>query len=102
MDLGVKARGFGDTTLNAVGVAFANTCLGLVFLVMAILNKNLLRKALYLLVAFAAVFVVFSSASRGAIIWGSLAMVFFCVLNRHRLNILIFLNLEMLKIYLML
>ena len=39
-----SARGFGDTTLNAVGVAFANTCLGLVFLVMAILNKNLLRK----------------------------------------------------------
>ena len=79
-----SARGFGDTTLNPVGVAFANTCLGLVFLTLAILNKNLLRKALYLLVAFAAVFVVFSSASRGAIIWGSLAMVFFCVLNRHR------------------
>ena len=79
-----SARGFGDTTLNPVGVAFANTCLGLVFLMLAILNKNLLRKALYLLVAFAAVFVVFSSASRGAIIWGSLAMVFFCALNRHR------------------
>jgi len=79
-----SARGFGDTTLNPVGVAFANTCLGLVFLMLAMLNKNLLRKALYLLVAFAAVFVVFSSASRGAIIWGSLAMVFFCVLNRHR------------------
>ena len=79
-----SARGFGDTTLNAVGVAFANTCLGLVFLVMAILNKNLLRKALYLLVACAASFVVFSSASRGSIIWGSLAMVFFFALNRHR------------------
>ena len=79
-----SARSFGDTTLNPVGVAFANTCLGLVFLMLAMLNKNLLRKALYLLVAFAAVFVVFSSASRGAIIWGSLAMVFFCVLNRHR------------------
>ena len=79
-----SARGYGDTALNPVGVAFANTCLGLVFLTLAILNKNLLRKALYLLVAFAAVFVVFSSASRGAIIWGSLAMVFFFVLNRHR------------------
>jgi O-antigen ligase len=79
-----SVRGYGDTTLNAVGVAFANTCLALVFLTLAILNKNLLRKALYLLVAFAAVFVVLSSASRGAIIWGSLAMVFFFVLNRHR------------------
>jgi hypothetical protein len=79
-----SARGYGDTTLNPVGVAFANTCLGLVFLMLAILNKNLLRKALYLLVASAAVFVVLSSASRGAIIWGSLAMVFFFVLNRHR------------------
>jgi O-antigen ligase len=77
-------RGYGDTTLNAVGVAFANTCLGLVFLMLAILNENLLRKALYLLVAAAAFFVVLSSASRGAIIWGSLAMCFFFTLNRHR------------------
>ena len=79
-----SVRGYGDTTLNAVGVAFANTCLGLVFLILAILNKNLLRKALYLLVACAAVFVVLSSASRGAIVWGSLAMIFFFALNRHR------------------
>ena len=77
-------RGFGDTTLNAVGVAFANSCLGLVFLVLAILNKNLLRRALFLLVASAAFFVVLSSASRGAIIWGSGAIIFFFILNRHR------------------
>jgi O-antigen ligase len=77
-------RGFGETTLNAVGVAFANSCLGFVFLVLAILNKNLLRRALFLLVASAAFFVVLSSASRGAIIWGSGAMIFFFMLNRHK------------------
>jgi O-antigen ligase len=77
-------RGFGGTELNPVGVAYANTCLGLVFLILAILNKNLLRKGLYLLVACVSFFVVLSSASRGAVIWGTAAMVFFFVLNRHR------------------
>ena len=79
-----SARGFGDTTLNPVGVAFANSCLGLVFFVLAILSKDLLRKLLFLSVACAGFFVVISSASRGAIIWNLLAISFFFILNRHR------------------
>ena len=31
-----SARGYGDVSLNAVGVAFANSCLGLIFLVFEI------------------------------------------------------------------
>ncbi|CAI8286543.1 MAG: Uncharacterised protein [Opitutia bacterium UBA7350] len=79
-----SARGYGDVSLNAVGVAFANSCLGLIFLVLGILNKNPLRKTLFLLVACAAFFVVLSSASRGAILWSSGAIIFFFILNRHR------------------
>lgn len=78
-----SVRGFGETTLNAVGVAFANTCLGLVFFVLAILNKNLSFKALYFSVASAAVFVVLSAASRGAVLWGLGAMIFFLMLIRQ-------------------
>lgn len=77
-------RGFGETTLNPVGVAYANTCLALVFVVIGVLNKSLIRKAVHLLAACCAFFVVLSSASRGAIIWGACALVFFLLLNRHR------------------
>jgi O-antigen ligase len=77
-------RGFGETTLNPVGVAYANTCLGLVFVVIAILNKSLIRKGVHLLAACLAFGVVLSSASRGAVIWGACAIVFFLLLNRHR------------------
>ena len=77
-------RGFGETTLNPVGVAYANTCLGLVFLVVGMLNKNLIRKGVHLLAGCLAFGVVLSSASRGAVIWGACAIVFFLLLNRHR------------------
>ena len=77
-------RGFGETTLNPVGVAYANTCLALVFVTVGILNKSLLRKAVHLLAACLAFAVVLSSASRGAILWGGCAVVFFFLLNRHR------------------
>ena len=77
-------RGFGETTLNPVGVAYANTCLGLVFLVVGVLNKSLIRKAVHLLAACLAFAVVLSSASRGAVIWGGGAILFFLLLNRHR------------------
>jgi hypothetical protein len=77
-------RGFGETTLNPVGVAYANTCLGLVFVVVGVLNKSLIRKAVHLLAACLTFGVVISSASRGAVIWGACAVVFFLLLNRHR------------------
>ena len=78
------SRGFGGTTLNPVGVAYANACLGLVFILLSMFSKSLWRKALFLLTGALALFVVLSSASRGAVIWGSAAIGFFFILNRHR------------------
>ena len=77
-------RGFGGTTLNPVGVAYANTCLALVFIVIGVLNRCLIRKGVHLLAAVLAIGVVLSSASRGAVIWGACAVVYFLLLNRHR------------------
>lgn len=77
-------RSFGGTTLNPVGVAYANTCLMLVFLVLGFLSKNVIYKAIYFTVSALALFVVFSSASRGAIIWGCATVIFMIVLNRKR------------------
>lgn len=77
-------RGFGETTLNPVGVAYANTCLALVFLVVGLLNRSLIRKSVHLLAACLAFAVVLSTASRGAVVWGACALVFFLLLNRHR------------------
>lgn len=79
-----SARGFGLTTLNPVGVAYANTCLAFVFVVIGVLNKSLIHKSVYLLTAFIAFAVVLTSASRGAVIWGGCALVYFLLLNRHR------------------
>ena len=79
-----SVRGFGETTLNPVGVAYANTCLTLVFVVIGVLNKSLIGKAVHLLTACIAFAVVLSTASRGAVIWGGCAIIFFILLNRHR------------------
>lgn len=77
-------RAFGETELNPVGVAFANSCLGLVFFALGVLSKSVWRKSLFLFAAALAFFVVLSSASRGAVLWSSGAIVFFFILNRHR------------------
>ena len=79
-----SARGFGETTLNPVGVAYANTCLALVFVVIGVLNKSLIGKVVHLLAACIAFAVVLSTASRGAVVWGGCAVFFFILLNRHR------------------
>lgn len=79
-----SVRDFGGTTLNPVGVAYANTCLMLVFLVLGVLCKNVLYKAVFFAASALALFVVFSSASRGAIIWGVATIVYMVILNRKR------------------
>jgi hypothetical protein len=79
-----SARGFGETTLNPVGVAYANTCLTLIFVVVGILNSSLIHKSVHLLAACLAFAVVLSTASRGAMVWGACTLVFFLLLNRHR------------------
>ncbi|MDB4423422.1 hypothetical protein N9288_00080 [bacterium] len=77
-------RGFGETGLNPVGVAYSNTCLALIFVVLGTLNHGRIRKRVYFSAACCAVFVVLSSASRGALGWGACALIFFLLLNRLR------------------
>ena len=77
-------RGYGETTLNPVGVAYANTCFLVIFMVLSHYAKYLWTKILFLLAACVAFFVVASSASRGAIIWGGVALLFFYLFNRSK------------------
>ena len=78
-----SGRDFGETALNPVGVAYANTCLSLIFVVLGFLNSRLITKSVYLFAASLALGVVMSSASRGAVIWGFCGIVYFLLLNRH-------------------
>ena len=78
------ARGYGETTLNPVGVAYANTCFLVIFVVLSHYAKYLWTKSLFILAASVAFFVVGSSASRGAIIWGGGALLFFYLFNRSK------------------
>jgi hypothetical protein len=75
-------RGYGETTLNPVGVAYANTCFLVIFVVLSHYAKYLWTKILFLLAASVAFFVVASSASRGAIVWGACALLLFYLFNR--------------------
>ncbi len=76
-------RDFGETALNPVGVAYANTCLCLVFVVLGVVNRGLITKSIYLFAASLALGVVMTSASRGAVIWGTCGIVYFILLNRY-------------------
>ena len=76
-------RDFGETALNPVGVAYANTCLFLIFLVLGFANKSLIKKSIYLFTASLALGVVMTSASRGAVIWGTCGVIYFILLNRY-------------------
>ena len=78
-----SVRDFGETALNPVGVAYANTCLCLVFVVLGVVNRGLITKSIYLFAASLALGVVMTSASRGAVIWGTCGIVYFIILNRY-------------------
>lgn len=78
-----SGRDFGETMLNPVGVAYSNTCLYLIFLVLGVVNRGLIIKSIHLLAASLALGVVLSSASRGAVIWGMCAIIYFLLLNRY-------------------
>ena len=75
-------RDFGETTLNPVGVAYANTCLCLVFIVLGVANKGLIIKSIYLFAASLALGVVMTSASRGAVVWGTCGIIYLLLLKR--------------------
>ena len=77
------ARGYGeDTALNPVGVAFTFTLLLLVYFVLAISSQNIFDKVLYGLGMILATAIVVTTASRGAIIWGILTIIFFMASSR--------------------
>ncbi len=78
------SRDYAETGLNPVGVAYANMCLSLIFLVLGVLSESVWRKVLYILVGSLASFIVLSSASKGAVLWGAGAIVYFVILTRHR------------------
>ena len=87
ISFGGSVRDFGETGLNPVGVAYANTCLCLIFLVLGFMNRNFIIKSIYLFAASLSLGVVMTSASRGAVIWGLCGIVYFLLLNRYWRNI---------------
>jgi len=77
-------RGYADTTLNPVGVAYANACLGIVLSIVGLLTKSLWRKSIFFMASALALLVVLSSASRGAVIWLIATAFMYLALNRKR------------------
>ena len=77
-------RGYAETTLNPVGVAYANACLAIVLCIVGLLTKSLWRKGIFLMASALALLVVLSSASRGAVIWLIATAVMYLVLSRKR------------------
>ncbi len=76
-------RGYGeDTALNPVGVAFTFTLLFMVYLVLTMSSQNILDKILYGLGMTLSIAIVATSASRGAIIWAILTIIFLLVSGR--------------------
>ncbi|MGK0489303.1 MAG: O-antigen ligase [Candidatus Endobugula sp.] len=79
-------RGFGDNSLNPVGVAYYMMCLTLTYLAIGVYTPTLWRKILFFAVSGLALLAALSSASRGALLAGILALIYFSVLNRRRVK----------------
>ena len=76
-------RGYGeDTALNPVGVAFTFTLLLLVYFVLTISSRNILDRVLYGLAMTLSMAVVVTTASRGAIVWAILTIIFLVLSSR--------------------
>ena len=71
------ARGYGeDTALNPVGVAFTFTLLLVVYFVLTISSRNIFDRLLYGLAMTLSTAIVITTASRGAIVWAILTIIF--------------------------
>ena len=76
-------RGYGeDTALNPVGVAFTFSLLFIVYFVLTISSQNIFDKVLYGLGMTLSTAIVVTTASRGAIIWAILTIIFLVTSNR--------------------
>ncbi len=70
-------RGYGeDTALNPVGIAFTFTSLFIVYFVLTISSRNILDRILYGVAMTLSTAIVITTASRGAIIWVMLTIIF--------------------------
>lgn len=76
-------RGYGtDTALNPVGVAFTFSLLFIVYFVLTISSQNIFDKVLFGLGMTLSTAIVVTTASRGAIIWAILTIIFLVTSNR--------------------
>lgn len=76
-------RGYGqDTALNPVGVAFTFSLLFIVYFVLTISSQNIFDKVLYGLGMALSTAIVVTTASRGAIIWAILTIIFLVASSR--------------------
>ena len=76
-------RGYGeDTALNPVGVAFTFTLLLIVYFVLTISSQNILDRILYGSAMTLSTAIVITTASRGAILWAILTIIFLVVSGR--------------------
>jgi hypothetical protein len=69
-------RGYAETELNPVGAAYAHMALAVLFFCLLMLSRSYLVRGAAGVGGVLATYVVISSASRGAVVWGILAMVF--------------------------
>ena len=73
-------RGYGeDTALNPVGVAYTFTLLFIVYFVLTISSQSIYDKALYGIGMALSTAIVITTASRGAIIWAILTIIFLVI-----------------------
>jgi len=85
-DFQTAARTFGDdkdTALNPVGVAYSTMCLAIVFSSIGVSECSIWRKLLWFGLAILASFVSISTGSRGAIMWGAVALIYMGLLCRN-------------------
>ena len=76
-------RGYGEgNALNPVGVAFTFSLLFMVYLVLVISSQNIFDKVLYGLGMTLSTAIVLTTASRGAIIWSILTIIFLVTSSR--------------------
>jgi len=76
-------RGYGeDTALNPVGVAFTFTLLLIVYFVLTIASQNILDRILYGSAMTLSTAIVITTASRGAIVWAILTIIFLVASGR--------------------
>lgn len=84
---GESYRGYGETSLNAVGIAYVHMCLILIFMVLAAYSNAAWQKLVLSVLGLLAFFVVVSSLSRGPILWGGVSIISFFLFIKEKVKI---------------